>query len=113
MQKEYGQANGFMFDSSCESFGMILTEVMSMGRSSLSSLPETGGEGVLYFNALKPSFIEAVILDLFSNQELSKSLSVRAVKRTFARESASHNTSEFIIEVAKRSSNPESQLTFS
>lgn len=44
---------------------------MAMGMliacSSLSSLPETGGDGVLYFNPLEQSSIEAVILDLFSN----------------------------------------------
>ncbi len=119
LQKEYGQANGFIFGSSCESFGMILTEAMAMGLpiacSSLSSLPETGGDGVLYFNPLEQSSIEAVILDLFSNQELSKNLSARAVKRAteFTWESTSHKTWEFISEVAKGSSNPETQLSFS
>jgi glycosyltransferase involved in cell wall biosynthesis len=69
----YVSADLSVFASSCETFGQILTEMMSAGlpiaSSNRSAMPEILGEAAEYFNPEKPEEIAAAIRRLVRSPE--------------------------------------------
>ena len=76
----------FVYPSLYEGFGMPVLEAMSQGKpviaSKKSSLPEVGGDSVLYCDPGDKDDIEMVMRNLLKNSELRETLSKRAKKRS-------------------------------
>ncbi|GGI46246.1 hypothetical protein GCM10008018_16160 [Paenibacillus marchantiophytorum] len=72
------RANFLIFPSLFEGFGIPVAEAMSMGVpvicSHNTSLPEVGGEAVLYFDPRKPEEIAEVMKNIMTNDSLRESL---------------------------------------
>lgn len=81
----YKENDGFIFASSCETFGMILTEAMAMGMpiacSNRSSLPETMGDVPIYFDPENTESIEDAISVMLTNKGLRQELSAKSLAR--------------------------------
>jgi glycosyltransferase involved in cell wall biosynthesis len=81
----YGKASLFVFPSFYEGFGIPLLEAMSSGipsaASNRSSLPEIGGDAVLYFDPESAKDIKDCIERLLSNEELREKLKEKGLKR--------------------------------
>jgi len=105
LHKAYQAADGFVFASSCESFGQILLEAMASGlpiaSSNMSSLPEVLGDTGLYFDPLKPDSIADAIRTLLVDVELRQTLASAAFERakTFSWERCARETFGFLREV--------------
>jgi glycosyltransferase involved in cell wall biosynthesis len=99
---EYAKSDLCLIASSCESFGMILTESMALGMpivcSTAGSLMEIAGDAALYFNPTEISSIEEAIEKAIKNSSLRLELSKKALKRAknFSWESTSKKTFEFL-----------------
>ena len=78
----FANASVFVYPSYYEGFGMPVLEAMNVGRpvitSKTSSLPEVGGDGVLYCDPKDPHDIAMVLKNVLVNHELRKNLSTRA-----------------------------------
>jgi glycosyltransferase involved in cell wall biosynthesis len=74
MVGEYHKANLFVFASTCETFGQILTEAMAAGLpiacSNRSSMYETLGDAGVYFNSEQPSDIAKALKTLIDSPVL-------------------------------------------
>jgi len=81
----YAGASAFLFPSLYEGFGLPVLEAMNMGTpvitSKTSSLPEVGGDGVLYCNPYDVDDIVQVIRMIFMNKNLRSALRTRAKER--------------------------------
>lgn len=81
----YKNASMFVYPSRYEGFGMPVLEAMSQGVPTItaktSSLPEVGGDSVLYCNPDDVEDIAMVMKNMLMNAELRKILSERAQKR--------------------------------
>jgi glycosyltransferase involved in cell wall biosynthesis len=81
----YKSADLFVFLSTCETFGQILTEAMASGLpilcSKFSSLPEVGSDAVQYIDPLDVKSIESGIQEIFLNHELQNTMARKAFKR--------------------------------
>lgn len=78
----YSQAQMFVYPSLYEGFGLPILEAMNQGvpviTSKTSSLPEVGGDGVLYCHPDDIHDIAMVIRNVMLNKELRHQLSERA-----------------------------------
>jgi glycosyltransferase involved in cell wall biosynthesis len=81
----FNNASMFVYPSHYEGFGMPPLEAMNMGLpviiSKVSSLPEIGGDSVLYCNPDDPRDIAMVMRNVMLNKELRDTLSRRAKEK--------------------------------
>lgn len=81
----YANASMFLFPSHYEGFGIPVLEAMKQGKSVItsktSSLPEVGGDSVLYCNADDVEDIAMVMKNVLTNKHLRETLSERARRR--------------------------------
>ena len=81
----YAEADLFVFASSCETFGQILTEAMSAGLpiacSNRSALPEVLGDAGVYFDPEDSSDIAGVMFKLIDSPDLRAQLAKAAYDR--------------------------------
>ncbi len=81
----YAGAHIFIYPSLYEGFGLPVLEAMAAGAptitSNCSSLPEVGGEAVLYCEPLEVDSIASVLETLLSNESLRNSLSHKGRER--------------------------------
>jgi glycosyltransferase involved in cell wall biosynthesis len=103
----YQMQDGFIFASTCETFGMIITEAMATGLpilcSKKSSLPETVQDAAIYFDPESVESIEQAIERLVVNQKLQRELSAKSLERAreFTWDKCSEATFEFLGKAAK------------
>jgi glycosyltransferase involved in cell wall biosynthesis len=80
-----GSAFAMIFPSLYEGFGIPLLEAMSAGVpvlcSNVTSLPEVGGDAVLYFDPRKPAEIINALTRLSEEANLQKSLIAKGLQR--------------------------------
>lgn len=73
LHRHYAEAEAFVFASSCESFGQILTEAMSAGLpiacSRRSAMPELLGQAGVYFDPEDAADIEATLATLLDDPD--------------------------------------------
>ena len=81
----YHAATCFVFPSLQEGFGLPVLEAMRRGTpvacSDTSSMPEVGGEAVLYFDPLDTASIAAALTRLLSDPDLRKRLTEAGIER--------------------------------
>lgn len=81
----YANCSFFIYPSFYEGFGMPVLEAMSQGKpvivSKKSSLPEVGGDSILYCEPGDAEDIAMVMKNMLTNSELRKILSERAKNR--------------------------------
>jgi glycosyltransferase involved in cell wall biosynthesis len=86
LQRLYKQAFGFVFPSHYEGFGLPILESMSQAcpviASRNSSLPEVGGEAVLYWNGESPEMLAESMLQLEEDEKLYLRLSREGLERS-------------------------------
>lgn len=86
LHKNYAAADLFVFASSCETFGQILTEAMSAGLpiacSSRSALPEILGDAGVYFDPEDSSDIANALRELIDSPDLRVRLATEAYERS-------------------------------
>jgi len=85
LPSRYLSADGFVFASSCETFGQILLEAMASGlpiaSSGRSSLPDMLGQAGTYFDPTRPADIAAAIKRLFESAPLRTAYAEEAFSR--------------------------------
>ncbi len=107
LEKQYKNADIFVFASTCETNSFILTEAMSTGLPIASSNYESNFEvlenSAIYFDPLNVEDISAAIKKLISNTELRKELAEQSYKRSeeFSWEKSSDKTIEFLSKILK------------
>ncbi|HEY5792070.1 MAG TPA: glycosyltransferase family 1 protein [Chthoniobacterales bacterium] len=78
VKEEYRKAGALLFPSTLEGFGLPLLEAMAQGcpviSSNASSLPEVGGDAVLYFSPADPLAAAAQVEKLILSPDLARSL---------------------------------------
>lgn len=81
----FSQAQMFVYPSHYEGFGLPVLEAMNQGvpviTSKTSSLPEVGGDSVLYCHADDIGDIAMVMKNVMMNKDLRENLSRRALER--------------------------------
>lgn len=81
----YHQADLFVFASSCETFGQVLTEAMSAGLpivcSDRAAMPEVLGDAGRYFDPESLETLVAVLREVISSTELRAAMAERAYQR--------------------------------
>lgn len=85
IEKLYKEAEIGVFASSCETFGMILTEAMycslPLAASNMSAIPDVLSDAGLYFNPEDKEDIASGIRKLYGNPELRQLLSIKGYER--------------------------------
>ncbi|MGH8020133.1 MAG: glycosyltransferase family 4 protein [Opitutaceae bacterium] len=110
IHRYYAEADAFIFASSCETFGMILTEAMASGlpiaASDRSVIREVAGDAAVYFDPEEPQDIAAVMQRLMENRELRSTLANRAYERAqeFTWDRCAKETFRFVHEVVRKRS---------
>jgi glycosyltransferase involved in cell wall biosynthesis len=81
----YSKAIAFVFPSLYEGFGLPVLESFSCGcpvvLSNTSSLPEVGGDAVLYFDPLDASLMLEVVAEIVTNESLRKELTIKGYEQ--------------------------------
>lgn len=101
IEKLYLNADIGVFASSCETFGMILTESMSSGlplaASHMSAIPDVLGNAGLYFDPLDSTDIANKLKVLISSRQLRKELALKGFEQVqkFSWESSSNQSFNF------------------
>jgi glycosyltransferase involved in cell wall biosynthesis len=104
----YQQADAFIFASTCETYGMVLTEAMAAGLpvacSNHSSMPETAGDAAVYFDPLVIDSIKAAIVRLYQDGGLREELSQKSLEkaRSLSWEKCAGETFAFLAEVNRK-----------
>lgn len=99
----YQHATGFIFPSLYEGFGLPILEAMTCGCpvlcSKAASLPEVGGDAVLYFDPLSTEDMALKISQFIDNSSLRESLRNRgrAHVRNFTWENTAAQTLELLL----------------
>lgn len=79
LEEIYSMADGFVFASSCETFGIILLEAMAGGLPLLcshrSAMPEVAGSAAIFFDPLSSDSLADAIAKLYGDSLLQRSLS--------------------------------------
>lgn len=107
LHQEYQRANAFVFASTCEAFGQIVTEAMSAGLpiacSNTGTMRELLGEHALYFNAESPVEIARTLETLIKDPILRMRLAWAAYERSqaFTWERCARDTFDFIARVGR------------
>jgi glycosyltransferase involved in cell wall biosynthesis len=102
LKQYYHNADGFVYASSCETFGQILVEAMSsglpIGCSNRSVLPEVLGNAGEYFDPEDPGSIAGALIKLMEDPDLRESYARKAFERSkeFSWERCSRETISFI-----------------
>jgi len=102
----YSSSDIAIFASSCETFGMILTEAMAAGLpiacSNRSSMPELLGSSGVYFDPLDIDDMEKTLDTLIYSKDLRNKLSHSAYQQAkkFSWSRCSDDTFEFLEQVA-------------
>lgn len=82
----YAESLFFMYPSLYEGFGMPVLEAMNQGKpviaSKTSSMPEVGGDSVLYCKPNDVADVAMVMKNMIMNAELRRALSERAKERS-------------------------------
>ena len=105
----YNNADGFVFASTCETFGQIVLEAMAAGLpiacSNRSSMNEVLGDTGLYFNPEKPVEIASALRKLIESIDVRKHFANAAYRRasTFSWEKCARKTFSFITSCSRRS----------
>ena len=85
IEKAYEAADGFVFASSCETFGMILLEAMAAGlplaASKRSAIPEIVGDAGVFFDPESPTSISEAMRRIMTDLALRENLAKRARQR--------------------------------
>jgi len=108
IEEKYKEADIFLFASSCETFGQILTEAMAAGLpiacSNLSAMPELLGDAGVYFNPEQPEEIANALETLINSVELRSKLSNLAFEKSknFSWEKCANETFSFLELVTKQ-----------
>jgi glycosyltransferase involved in cell wall biosynthesis len=84
LQQLYRRARGLVYPSLYEGFGLPVLEAMAMGcpviTSHVSSLPEVGGDAVLYVNPEDTSDIAAAMQRLISGETLGDDMAAKGLQ---------------------------------
>jgi glycosyltransferase involved in cell wall biosynthesis len=74
----YSHAQAFIFSSKYEGFGLPVLEAMACGTpcvlSNVTSLPEVGGDGALYFNPESADELSQVIARVLNDSTLAEEM---------------------------------------
>jgi alpha-1,3-rhamnosyl/mannosyltransferase len=107
LRELYRQASCFVFPSLHEGFGFPLLEAMASGcpacASRVSSLPEVGGDAVLYFDPYNVGEIRRTVQTLLTDEGQSGRLRERGLQRAqlFSWQQATRTTLELFEEVGR------------
>jgi glycosyltransferase involved in cell wall biosynthesis len=108
LEQEYQRADLGIFASSCETFGMIVLEKMSVGLplacSQLSSMHEILGDGGVYFDPYSPESIAKVIEEYLLSPSLreQKRDIAHGLAKTYSWQTCAEQTITFLHQVAQR-----------
>jgi glycosyltransferase involved in cell wall biosynthesis len=103
----YHQADLFVFASSCETFGQVLTEAMSAGLpivcSDRAAMPEVLGDAGRYFDPEDLQSLVAVLREVIESPELRADMAARAFRRAadYSWKRCAEDTFSFIAQVAR------------
>jgi glycosyltransferase involved in cell wall biosynthesis len=103
----YHQADLFVFASSCETFGQVLTEAMSAGLpivcSDRAAMPEVLGDAGRYFDPENLQSLVTVLRDVIDSPQLRADMAARAYKRAmeYSWKRCAEDTLAFIAQVAR------------
>ena len=103
----YNTSNGFIFGSSCETFGQIITEAMMSGLpiicSEKISMKESFQNSMLYYDPFNINNLVNTIKLFLTSKELREKLSIRAHRRVkdLTWSSCSKDTFSFFLEFEK------------
>jgi glycosyltransferase involved in cell wall biosynthesis len=103
----YHRADGFVFASSCETFGQILMESMASGlpiaSSDRSAMPEVLGDAGLYFDPENPDSIAGALKKMLDSSSLRREMADKAYARaqTYSWEKCADATFSFIHDIFK------------
>jgi len=98
----YRRADGFVFASTCETFGQVLTEAMQSGLpiacSNRSAAPEVVQDAGLYFNPERPNEIAEAMHALMINDQTRTEKAAAGTRRAgqFTWERCARDTFSFI-----------------
>ncbi len=104
---KYHKADAFVFASTCETFGQVITEAMAAGLpiacSNRGPMPEVLGDAGVYFDPEEPSEIEEALRNLIQDPALRTVKAKAAYERakTYTWERCTRETFNFIAKVAK------------
>jgi glycosyltransferase involved in cell wall biosynthesis len=107
LHHEYQKANAFVFASSCETFGQIVTEAMSAGLpiicSNTGTMKELLGEAAVYFHPEQPDDIAQAICLALEDTERRQQMAEMAYARShfFSWEKCADNTFAFLAEISR------------
>ncbi len=116
LHEYYLQADLSVFASSCETFGLILTESMSAGLpiacSKRSAMPEILGEAGVYFDPEDSDDIARALRELIDSADLRARLAQASFERSkaFSWERCARETFAFLAEIADRKAARQEQL---
>jgi glycosyltransferase involved in cell wall biosynthesis len=108
LEQEYQQADLGIFASSCETFGMIVLEKMSVGLpiacSQLSAMPEILRDGGVYFDPHSPESIAKAIEAYLLSPSLreQKRAIAQQLAKTYSWQACAEQTVAFLHQVAQR-----------
>jgi len=108
LEQEYQRADLGIFASSCETFGMIVLEKMSVGLplvcSKLSSMHEILRDGGLYFDPYSPDSIANAIEEYLVSPSLRehKREIARELAKTYSWQACAEQTIAFLHQIAQR-----------
>jgi len=103
---QYHNADVFVFASTCETFGMVITEAMAAGLpiacSNRGPMPEVLGDAGVYFDPEKPAAIAEAIRKLIEDPTLRSEKAEDAFERakTYTWARCARETFDFIAKVA-------------
>ncbi|WP_061234290.1 glycosyltransferase family 4 protein [Leptospira interrogans] len=102
IEKKYKEADLFVFLSSCETFGQVLTEAMAAGLpiacSNLSTMPEILKDAGGYFNPLDVSSIIETLTSMINSEEMRTEVSQKSFQlaKEFSWDKAADKTFTFL-----------------
>jgi glycosyltransferase involved in cell wall biosynthesis len=108
LEQEYQRADLGIFASSCETFGMIVLEKMSVGLplvcSQLSSMHEILRDGGMYFDPHSPDSIAKVIEEYLLSPSLreQKRGIAHGLAKTYSWQTCAEQTIKFLHQVVQR-----------
>ncbi len=108
LDEYYRGADGFVFASTCETFGQILVEAMSAGLpiacSNQSAMPELLADAGLYFDPEKPGDIADVLKKYMDDVQLRRQAAIAAYERAqnFSWKICAERTFEYIASFSRK-----------